>query len=130
MHYCGQGTTRKLGSQDMDMAGHHTPSEETIALGVKVEQRVLNHGGDPRISEGAAAFAGVERRLGGIEANIAWRVFEIPEDLQGKSVGEAEDNVLNRLGLVVVRQISPRSPAGVEPGQTPGARASSPLLPF
>ena len=87
----------------MDMIRHDAPSDQSVALAIKVHQRTLNKIPDLRLTQPAGAQARVEN---GVEAVLEFVGRYRRSQVRRHAVVQPEYNRLNDIGTVEMRQIS------------------------
>lgn len=117
----GPGLSRL--DQRVDVVGHEAPGDQTVTLGVEVQEGVFDEGGDAGIAEPAGAVAGVFvggqefAELGvpasGSEGFVAGQLGSPGFDERlGDGVVEAEGQGLDEVGVIEVGEVASGVPGG------------------
>jgi hypothetical protein len=106
-------------NQRVNVIGHDAPSQKTIALSVKMKQRILNQARDVRLTQPAAAMTGIEVLLNaaakfhsalsfGPKHNFS---FPFLNDTGRHRIAKTEVHGLDHARMIPMRQVAARIPA-------------------
>jgi hypothetical protein len=100
----------------MDVIGHHAPSDQHIAISVKSQERGLNEFRNGWICQIAPAMPLIESGINGMATVVAPHLVQFFLQHGREAVRQSADDMLNEVGVIEMRKIAARAPAGMRPG--------------
>ncbi len=113
-----QGLPTECFNHNMHMIWHNTPSEEPIALTIKIQKSVFHHCGNTLVAQPARAVSLVQSLADALFTfcllSLVRQMCQLYrpslKNVPGQRVGESEGDELHEFGVVNVRQIATMKP--------------------